>query len=84
MSKADSPLENLSTVALVALTPPSDDSGAETYDRYDWQAAMAAAHVVVAMYLAALESGSDAPGTQGHLICEHHEDWCAAQQALLR
>jgi hypothetical protein len=79
VSQTDPPLQPLSAVEIVAVTPPSDDSGAETYDRYDWQAAMAAGHIL-AMYLAALDGASDPEvGMQGRLICERHEDWCAAR-----
>jgi hypothetical protein len=56
-------------------TPTPDDAGAETADRYEWQAMMATADVL-SIYLQALDD-------HGHLIeefvvtviCEHHEDW---------
>lgn len=59
-------------VVLAAVRP--DDAGADTADRFDWQAAVAAADRL-ATYL-------DSPGdaelrAEGNtwIVCEHHEDW---------
>ncbi|GGK11289.1 hypothetical protein GCM10010123_46570 [Pilimelia anulata] len=40
----------ISAAVLVASTAQPDDSGADTADRYDWQAAMAAAHGLRLLY----------------------------------
>jgi hypothetical protein len=59
---------------LKGVTPP-DDAGAATYDRYDWQAVMAAADVLAA-YLGCLDDhGTLSEDTTFEVICEHHEDW---------
>jgi len=58
----------------VLSTEPSDDAGADTADRYEWQAAMAAADGL-ALYLDAIEDGSRRAGDDSGIICEHHEDW---------
>lgn len=63
--------------AALRLTAPPDDAGAETADRFDWQAAMAAADVLSA-YLQVLErrsDGLDQMTVEFELICELHEDW---------
>ena len=51
-----------------------DDAGAETADRYDWQAMMATADVLAA-YRQMIEEGQRLDGCPDALICEHHEDW---------
>jgi hypothetical protein len=57
------------------ITPPPDDAGASTADRYDWQAAMAAADGL-ALYRATLDaSGRLPPDHNCRIVCEHHEDW---------
>lgn len=60
--------------ALRAVVPP-DDAGAETLDRYEWQAMMATADLL-ALYYDALSLGLD-PSTviDCGLVCEYHEDW---------
>lgn len=70
----DEPAIVASAVELVVSTLQPDDSGAETADRYDWQAAMAAAHGLRLLY-DALSNGplSEAPFCR--IICELHEDW---------
>lgn len=58
---------------------PPDDAGAETADRYEWQAMMAAADVL-AMYFEQLEeTGVVVAGGQFTVFCEHHEDWSFAR-----
>jgi len=53
---------------------PEDDAGAQTADRYEWQAAMAAADAL-SVYRDALEDGRSAADCDAGIICEHHEDW---------
>lgn len=53
---------------------PEDDAGAETADRYEWQAAMAAADAL-SLYRDAIENGQSAVANDVGIICEHHEDW---------
>jgi hypothetical protein len=67
--------EQAATAAQVVLaTTPADDAGASTADRYDWQAAMAAADGL-ALYLNALGDGKSRVGDDARIVCEHHEDW---------
>jgi hypothetical protein len=67
--------EQAATAAQVVLaTAPADDAGASTADRYDWQAAMAAADGL-ALYLDALSEGKLRADADGRIVCEHHEDW---------
>jgi hypothetical protein len=67
--------EQAATAAQVVLaTTPADDAGASTADRYDWQAAMAAADGL-ALYLDALGENKPLSGQDGRILCEHHEDW---------
>lgn len=64
-----------SPAAILKSTPPPDDAGAATNDRYDWQAAMATADVLAA-YLDCLDdAGLVIEGTMFEVLCEHHEDW---------
>lgn len=61
------------------LVPAPDDSGAETADRFEWQAAMATAHAL-SLYLDALDDeGKLTPSADFSMICEHHEDWALAR-----
>lgn len=59
--------------AVLAAVPP-DDAGAETADRYEWQAAMAAANGL-ALYFDAMQDGQLAGADNTRIVCEHHEDW---------
>ncbi|MFI2754191.1 hypothetical protein ACGIF2_15695 [Cellulomonas sp. P22] len=60
--------------ALHPATPP-DDAGAETLDRYEWQAMMATADLL-ALYLEVLDQGMDpSAAIDRGLVCEYHEDW---------
>lgn len=54
---------------------PADDAGAETLDRYEWQAMMATVDLL-SMYMDALVMDRD-PSTvvDCGLVCEYHEDW---------
>lgn len=55
--------------------PPPDDAGAETADRYEWQAMMASADVL-SLYFSLLDvTGNLQAGADFTVICEHHEDW---------
>jgi hypothetical protein len=65
--------------AVLSAIPP-DDSGASTADRYDWQAAMAAADAL-GLYLNALEDGRLRDGDDTRIVCEHHEDWAVVRGA---
>lgn len=56
-------------------TTPPDDAGAETADRYEWQAMMATADVLALYFEALDEAGQLAVGASFSVICEHHEDW---------
>ncbi|MFE3825097.1 hypothetical protein [Streptomyces sp. NPDC059092] len=62
---------------LLLSTPQLDDSGADTLDRYNWQASMAAADGL-RLYLDALND-DDRPSQDVHsrLVCEWQEDWAA-------
>lgn len=56
-------------------TPVPDDAGAETADRYEWQAMMATADAL-SMYFESLgDDGNLLRGSDFAIICEHHEDW---------
>src|SRR4051812_27874063 len=60
---------------LVGLVPQLDDSGANTADRYYWQAAMAAADGL-SLYLEALgNDGRLRPDCDDQVLCEWQEDW---------
>ena len=74
----------MTTSACGALTTPAaalvqtvapDDAGAETADRYEWQAMMATVDVL-AGYLQRLDdAGELTEGDTFRVICELHEDW---------
>ncbi|MDH6194892.1 hypothetical protein M2272_001521 [Mycobacterium frederiksbergense] len=56
-------------------TPTPDDAGAETADRYEWQAMMATADAL-SVYLQVLDdNGNLTDDVICAVICEHHEDW---------
>jgi hypothetical protein len=64
-----------SPVTTLKETEPPDDAGAETFDRYEWQATMAAADVLAA-FLGCLDvHGALRDDATFEVICEHHEDW---------
>lgn len=60
-------------------TPPLDDVGAATADRYEWQAMMAAADALSIYFSFLDESGELSQGAQCTMLCEHHEDWSVAK-----
>jgi hypothetical protein len=75
------PGEGAATAAEAFLsTDPPDDAGASTADRYDWQAAMAAADGL-GLYLDALDDGQLRDGEDARIVCEHHEDWAVVKAA---
>jgi hypothetical protein len=70
-----SPSDETSPEAILRTTPAPDDAGAETADRYEWQAMMATADVL-ALYFESLDDGGNlVAGADFTVICEHHEDW---------
>ncbi|MET8497016.1 hypothetical protein [Streptomyces microflavus] len=69
----------MTAAQLVVAMPQPDDSGANTLDRYEWQAAMAAADGLK-LYLMSLGSAKRPPVTSdGRILCEYHEDWVVLQ-----
>ncbi|WP_225828238.1 DUF4297 domain-containing protein [Streptomyces naphthomycinicus] len=67
----------LTAAQLVVTVPQPDDSGANTLDRYEWQAAMAAADGLK-LYLAALGADKQVKSEDDRrILCEYHEDWVA-------
>jgi hypothetical protein len=60
---------------ILRATPAPDDAGAETADRYEWQAMMATADALSVYFRALDEHGNLVRGFDFTLICEHHEDW---------
>lgn len=70
--------EAATAAQIVLATTPADDAGAETADRYDWQAAMAAADGL-ALYYDALSEGKLRADAESRIVCEHHEDWVVIQ-----
>jgi hypothetical protein len=65
-------------VEILRATPAPDDAGADTADRYEWQAMMATADIL-AIYFEQLDgSGAVIDGAHFEVICEHHEDWSVA------
>lgn len=60
---------------LIEAVQQLDDSGAHTADRYDWQAAMAAADGL-ALYFEGMDTtGRLRPDCHDKIVCEWHEDW---------
>lgn len=61
--------------SVLGAATPDDDAGAETFDRYEWQAMMATVDLL-SMYMDALVTDCD-PSTviDCGLVCEYHEDW---------
>jgi len=71
------PRDGVSQTPAAALreTTPLDDAGAETADRYEWQAMMATADVLSAYFQSLNEAGALTARADFTAICEHHEDW---------
>ncbi|MDR6559787.1 hypothetical protein J2809_004170 [Arthrobacter pascens] len=70
--------DNLNPVEVLKRTPPPDDSGADTADRYEWQAMMATADVLAA-YFEALDDAGAFGDVSFTIVCEHHEDWVVVE-----
>lgn len=67
--------ERPSPAEVLLTTAPPDDVGADTADRYEWQAMMATADVL-ALYFGLLDAaGNLSDDASFSVICEHHEDW---------
>lgn len=64
------PEATVTAAAVVATTPQPDDAGAETADRFEWQAAMATAHALSMYYDWLIDNAVDSC-----VVCEMHEDW---------
>lgn len=71
---ADEIPEDLGIVLLTAT--PTDDAGAQTLDRYEWQAMMATVDLL-GLYMDAVDGEGRDPRnvTDCGLVCEYHEDW---------
>lgn len=67
--------ENASPADRLRVTPAPDDVGAQTADRYEWQAMVATADALSLYFRALRDDGTIDPAADGSLICEHHEDW---------
>ncbi|MFF5028554.1 hypothetical protein ACFY2J_30675 [Streptomyces collinus] len=67
----------LTAAELVVTVPQPDDAGANTLDRYDWQASMAAADGLQ-LYLDALGPEKRLRSDDSRrILCEYQEDWVA-------
>jgi hypothetical protein len=64
-----------SPVAAFTDVPAPDDAGAQTADRYEWQAMMATADVLAAYFHHLDDAGLFMDGETFRVICELHEDW---------
>lgn len=76
-SKAEegtSPVDVTPIASLLAL-PQSDDAGAQTADRYEWQAAMASADALALHFQFLNGEFNELDPSQIQIICEFHEDW---------
>lgn len=60
---------------ILRATSPPDDAGAETADRYEWQAMMATADVLALYFESVDDTGALVEGAHFSVLCEHHEDW---------
>lgn len=70
--------DSANPVEVLRRTPPPDDAGADTADRYEWQAMMATADVLAA-YFEALDDAGVLGDVAFTIVCEHHEDWAIVQ-----
>lgn len=64
---------------ILRASPPPDDAGAETADRYEWQAMMATADVLGIYFEQLDDTGAVVTGGGFTVFCEHHEDWSVAR-----
>mgnify|MGYP000023447537 CR=1 FL=1 len=67
--------EDASPADRLRATPAPDDAGAQTADRYEWQAMVATADALSLYFKSLGDDGVLNPTADGTLICEHHEDW---------
>ena len=67
-----------SAAQLVMTEEPEDDAGAETADRYEWQAVMAAADGL-ALYVQSVDADGRVTDNESRIVCERHEDWVVLQ-----
>lgn len=69
--------------SVLGVATPDDDAGAETFDRYEWQAMMATVDLL-SMYMDALINDCD-PSTviDCGLVCEYHEDWACVLHGVV-
>ncbi|MEU9357459.1 hypothetical protein AB0D35_04970 [Streptomyces sp. NPDC048301] len=69
----------LTAAEIVVTEPQPDDWGANTLDRYDWQASMAAADGLELYRRALGPEKRLKDGESRRVLCEYHEDWVALQ-----
>jgi hypothetical protein len=69
-----------SAVAVFKKVPAPDDAGAQTADRYEWQAMMATADVLAAYLQHLDDAGVFADSETFRVICELHEDWALLEE----
>lgn len=74
-------VDGTSPAELLRETSVPDDSGAETADRYEWQAMMATADVLALYFETLDEAGAVTSDSSFTVLCEHHEDWSVARGA---
>ncbi|MGL5827877.1 MAG: hypothetical protein ACRCYU_24185 [Nocardioides sp.] len=67
---------------ILRTTLPPDDAGAETADRYEWQAMMATADILGIYFESVDEAGTLKDGAGFSVLCEHHEDWSVASNGM--
>ncbi len=59
--------------------PAPDDAGAQTADRFEWQAMVATADALSLYFKSLGDNGDLNPTADSSLICEHHEDWAVVE-----
>lgn len=62
-------------IASLLALPQSEDAGAQTADRYEWQAAMATADALALHFQFLNGEFNGVDSAQIQIICEFHEDW---------
>lgn len=71
--------EDASPAGRLRATPAPDDAGAQTADRFEWQAMVATADALSLYFKSLDDDGVLIPTADGSLICEHHEDWALVE-----
>ncbi len=71
--------EGASPAERLRAMPAPDDAGAQTADRYEWQAMVATADALSLYFKSLGDDGELNPTADGGLICEHHEDWALVE-----